>query len=61
MVYENDKFKIPKRYLRMSASKLERLADKEYERMKKKNSKRKNKSNKLAESPVKVQSFTAKP
>lgn len=59
MVYENDRYKVPKRYLRMPISKLRRLEEKELRKMEKDDKKNKYRRNKLEDCPVKIIGFNS--
>lgn len=57
MVYENDTYKVPKRYLRMSDDKRKRLEEKELKKMERDDKKNKYRRNKIADCPVKIIGF----
>jgi|GEM_PF-2144601 hypothetical protein len=57
MVYENDRYRVPKRYLKMPLSKLRRLEEKELKKMESDDKKTKYRRNKIADCPVKIIGF----
>lgn len=52
MVYEIDRYRVPKRYLKMSLSKLRRLEEKELKTMERDDKRDKYRQNKIADCPV---------